>query len=72
MTNLIGRELTRRAIIAGVPTLAAVKDGERIEIDALRRRNTWLREVAGDKDCSIPPPTIVFDDELRTAAGPAE
>ncbi len=24
MTNLIGRELTRRAIIAGVPTLAAV------------------------------------------------
>ena len=44
------------------------KEGEAIEVDALRRRNQWLREVAGDKDCSLPPPTVVFEDELESEA----
>jgi hypothetical protein len=39
------------------------KDGEAVEINALRRRNQWLREVASEKDCSIPPPTVVFEDK---------
>ena len=48
------------------------KDGERIEIDALRKRNMWLREVAYNNDCSIAPPTVVFEDDLRPASGPSE
>ena len=39
------------------------KEGEAIEIQALRRRNQWLREVASDKDCSLPPPTVVFEEK---------
>ena len=39
------------------------KEGEAIELQALRRRNQWLREVAGDKDCSLPPPTVVFEEK---------
>ena len=38
------------------------KEGEAIEIKALRRRNQWLREVASDKDCNVPPPTVVFEE----------
>jgi len=33
------------------------KDGEGVEIQALKRRNQWLREVAHEKDCGFPPPT---------------
>ena len=39
------------------------KDGEGVEIQALRRRNQWLREIAYEKDCSIPPSTVVFEEE---------
>ena len=43
------------------------KEGEAIEIKALRRRNQWLREVASEKDCTVPPPTVVFEDEPEDA-----
>ena len=39
------------------------KDGECIEIDALRRRNLWLREAAHNKGCSLPAPALVFEEE---------
>lgn len=39
------------------------KDGERIEIEALRKRNAWLREVAFNKDCSVPPPRFQFEEK---------
>lgn len=37
------------------------KDGERIDIEALRRRNMWLREVAAKNDCTLPPAAVVFE-----------
>ena len=39
------------------------KEGEAIELQALRRHNQWLREVAADNDCYVPPSSIVFEDE---------
>ncbi len=38
------------------------KEGEATELQALRRRNQWLREVASTKDCSIPASQYVFDE----------
>ncbi len=34
------------------------KEGEAVDIKALDKRNDWLREVAADKDCQVPPPKI--------------
>lgn len=51
------------------------KDGEATEIEALRRRNMWLREVASDQDCHLPPPQVVFEDKPEAAVradGPAK
>lgn len=39
------------------------KEGEAIEIKALRRRDQWLREVASNKDCVVPPSKFKFEDE---------
>ena len=39
------------------------KEGEATELQALRRRNQWLREVASTKDCSIPRSQFVFDEK---------
>ncbi len=39
------------------------KDAEEIEIRALRKRNQWLREVASNKDCSLPPSKYKFQDK---------
>lgn len=36
------------------------KEGEATELQALRRRNQWLREVASTKDCSISASQYVF------------
>jgi len=38
------------------------KDGEAVEIQALKRRNQWLREIAYEKDCGLPPPTEVTEE----------
>ncbi len=38
------------------------KEGEATELQALRRRNQWLREVASNKDCQIPQSQFVFDE----------
>ncbi|MEE8188252.1 MAG: hypothetical protein V3T80_03500 [Kiloniellales bacterium] len=38
------------------------KEGEATELQALRRRNQWLREVASGKDCSIPASQFVFNE----------
>ncbi len=49
------------------------KEGEAIELQALRRRNQWLREVAADKDCSVPPSKFLFEpkpEEPREAQRP--
>lgn len=48
------------------------KDAERIEIDAYRRRNLWLREVAAKKECSIPEPKVKFQDEAPATPQPSE
>ena len=45
------------------------KDGERIEIDAYRKRNLWLREVAHNNECSLKPPTIVFEGDVEPTVG---
>ncbi len=42
------------------------KDAEAIEIQAYRRRNLWLGEVAGSKKCSLPPPQVQFETEEGT------
>lgn len=39
------------------------KEGEATELQALRRRNQWLREVASTKDCSIPRSQFVFNEK---------
>ncbi|MSO74768.1 MAG: hypothetical protein EXQ99_06435 [Alphaproteobacteria bacterium] len=39
------------------------KDAEYTEIQALRRRNLWFREVASNNNCSLPPPTIQFEEK---------
>ena len=44
------------------------KDAEEIEIRALRKRNQWLREIASDRDCSVPPSRYKFQDK-RPAEG---
>jgi hypothetical protein len=41
------------------------KDGEAIEVKALRRRNDWLREIAAGKDCVVPAPTFKFEDKPK-------
>lgn len=46
------------------------KDAEGIEIQAYRRRNMWLREVAASKNCSLPPPRVQF--ETEEGADPAD
>ncbi len=38
------------------------KEGEATELQALRRRNQWLREVASNKDCQIQQSQFVFDE----------
>lgn len=38
------------------------KEAEATEIQALRRRNQWLREVAANNTCTLPPPTIKFEE----------
>ena len=43
------------------------KDGERIEIDALRRRNRYLREFAYEKECALPPPKVIFEDKPESS-----
>ena len=48
------------------------KDAEKIEIKALRRRNQWLREVASNKDCSIPPSKYRFEDRPARAVEEGE
>ena len=35
------------------------KDAEATEIQALKRRNTWLREVAAKNRCELPPPLFI-------------
>ena len=45
------------------------KEGEAIEVQALRRRNQWLREVAANKDCELPTPTVVFEEEPESQTG---
>ena len=44
------------------------KDAEEIEIRALRKRNQWLREIASDRDCSVPLSRYKFQ-EKRPAEG---
>lgn len=39
------------------------KEGEATELQALRRRNQWLREVASDKSCNIPRSRYVYDEK---------
>lgn len=39
------------------------KEGEATELQALRRRNQWLREVASNKDCNIPRSQFVSDEK---------
>lgn len=39
------------------------KDAEELEIRALRRRNQYLREIAYNKGCSIPPSTLKFEEK---------
>ncbi len=39
------------------------KEGEAVDIRALHRRNTWLREVAADKGCEVPPPRFKFEEK---------
>lgn len=39
------------------------KEGEATELQALRRRNQWLREVASNKDCNIPRSQLVFSEK---------
>ena len=39
------------------------KDAEEMEIKAYRDRNLWLREVAANEDCNVPPSNIQFQDE---------
>ncbi len=36
------------------------KDAEELEIKALRDRNLWLRELANQKKCTLPPPKLKF------------
>ncbi len=38
------------------------KEGEATELQALRRRNQWLREVASTKNCNVPASQYVFDE----------
>ena len=66
-----GEDATGKNVVLGVTGVFLIvpwffmdfKDGEAVEIQALRRRNQWLWEVASDKDCFIPPPTVVFKDK---------
>jgi hypothetical protein len=37
------------------------KEGEATDLQALSRRNRWLREVAVDNGCDIPPPKYLVD-----------
>ena len=46
------------------------KEAEATEIQALRRRNQSLREIAGTKGCAIPPPTVVFEEAPQDTAAP--
>ncbi len=39
------------------------KEGEATELQALRRRNQWLREVASNQDCKIPRTQFVFSEK---------
>jgi hypothetical protein len=39
------------------------KEGEATELQALKRRNQWLREVATDKGCEVPPSKFVVEDK---------
>lgn len=41
------------------------KDGEQVEVKALRDRNLWLREIASRKDCTLPEPKIKFEKKTR-------
>ena len=47
------------------------KEGEAMELQALRRRNQWLREVASNKDCDIPRSQLVFDEKPCAEASDA-
>lgn len=44
------------------------KDGEETEIKALQRRNQWLREVAYNKNCEIPPSKLLAEVKQCSAA----
>ena len=39
------------------------KDGERIEIQALRRRNNYLRQIAFSKECTLLPARVEFEEK---------
>ncbi len=41
------------------------KDAEELEIKALRRRNQWLREVAHNNNCTLPPPKLKFEEKAE-------
>ena len=78
--RLPGEDATGKNVALGVTGAFLVvplffmdfKDGERIEIDAYRKRNLWLREVAHNNGCSLAPPTIVFEDEQEPTTGSSQ
>lgn len=48
------------------------KEGEATELQALRRRNQWLREVASNKDCQVPQSQFVFDERSCAEASDSD
>jgi hypothetical protein len=48
------------------------KEGEATELQALRRRNQWLREVASTKDCGVPASQYVFDERSCAEASDSD
>ncbi len=72
IAKLIPREdATGKNVVLGVTGFFLIfpwffmdfKEGEAIEIQALRGRNQRLREVAADKDCSVPPSKFQFEEK---------
>lgn len=48
------------------------KEGEATELQALRRRNQWLREVASDKACQVPQSQFVFAEKSCAEASDSD
>ncbi len=68
---LPSEDATGKNVLLGVPGAFVIvplffmdfKDAERIEIDALRRRNNLLREYASEKECTLGAPRFKFEED---------